>query len=361
MSNQLTDLLEAWYPLRDQASWVLGTVYRTQGPAYRKAGAMMLLSDQGHQLGMLSGGCLESDIHRESRRVMLEGQARTLVYDGSDEDDLAYRLGIGCGGCVYILLQPISTENDYLDLDCIRQTLSNRDAGFYYQQVDEHSGIVAARFTPVNDQVSFTERQPRPAQLQQQGNELWLKSCIQAPPHLLIAGGGMDAKPVAAIAHQMGWQVSVWDPRPANGRAEHFPNAQHLLSCPAEQLTDYVDKRNVDGVIVMNHSLDLDAAVLVAMSTKRLSYLALLGPFHRRGQVLAEAGLTDQDLLTPLRGPAGLDLGANLPESIALAIVAECQAAIGQGSCRALDELKRGESALYNDTRKDYPQARNNA
>lgn len=361
MSNQLTDLLDAWYPLRDQASWVLGTVYRTEGPAYRKAGAMMLLSDQGHQLGMLSGGCLESDIHRQSRRVMLDGKARTLIYDGSDEDDLAFQLGIGCGGCVYILLQPINAANNYLDLECIRQTLSNRGAGFYYQQVDEHSGIVAARFTPVNDQVAFTERQPRPAQLKQQGNELWLKSCIQAPPHLLIAGGGMDAKPVAGIAQQMGWQVSVWDPRPANGRSEHFPSAQQLLSCPAEQLSNYVDKRKVDGVIVMNHSIALDAAVLAAMSTKRLNYLALLGPLHRREQVLAKAGLTDHDLLTPLRGPAGLDLGANLPESIALSIIAECQAAIGQGSCRAMDELKRSELMLYNDTREGYPQAHSNA
>ncbi len=82
MSNQLISLLQSWYPQRDAADWVLGTVYKTEGPCYRKAGAMMLLGSQGQQLGMLSGGCLESDIHRHSRQVMLSGCAKTLMWLG---------------------------------------------------------------------------------------------------------------------------------------------------------------------------------------------------------------------------------------------------------------------------------------
>ncbi|MFC6672816.1 XdhC family protein [Marinobacterium aestuariivivens] len=130
MANQLTRLLLQWYPQRDALEWVLGTVYRTEGPSYRKAGAMMLFNSLGQAFGMLSGGCLESDIQRHARRVMQSGQALTLCYDGSDEDDLSFQLGIGCGGTVHILLQPIRADNDYLQPDLVHRALEQRAPGF---------------------------------------------------------------------------------------------------------------------------------------------------------------------------------------------------------------------------------------
>ena len=66
MSNHVNHLLAQWLPLKNKHKWVLGFIFKTEGSCYRKAGAMMLFSDAGHQLGILSGGCLESDIVKKS-------------------------------------------------------------------------------------------------------------------------------------------------------------------------------------------------------------------------------------------------------------------------------------------------------
>lgn len=146
MANQLSALLEQWYPQRDECDWVLGTVYRTEGPSYRKAGAMMLFNSLGQQFGMLSGGCLESDIQTHARRVMQTGSSLTLCYDGSDEDDLSFQLGIGCGGTVYIMLHRIDRENDYQQLDQLYEHLRNRVSGLYYQQIPVNGGRASSIF-----------------------------------------------------------------------------------------------------------------------------------------------------------------------------------------------------------------------
>ncbi len=325
MSNQLTDLIAQWYAQRRDAEWVLGTVYKTEGSSYRKAGAMMLFGSQGQQLGLLSGGCLESDIQRQARKVMQTGSATTLCYDGSDEDDLSFQLGIGCGGIVHIVLQPITPANGFLGLEALYQSLRQRRGGVYFQRIPRN-GEVEARFVAVDqtDTPTFTGK----SRLIQEGDAEWLQTPIIAEPHLLIAGGGLDARPVAAFAHNLGWRVSVWDPRPANARAEFFMSADAILRCPAEELADLVDRQRVDAAVLMAHSITLDAAALKVLQAAPLRYLAMLGPRHRRAQVLEAAGTTTDALPFTVAGPAGLDIGGELPESIALSILAEAHAAL---------------------------------
>jgi len=336
MANHLLQLLESWYPERDEFDWVLGTVYRTEGPCYRKAGAMMLFNSLGQQFGMLSGGCLESDIQQHARRVMQTGQAMTLYYDGSDEDDLSFQLGIGCGGTVYILLQPINAKLDYLQLDQLYLNLKERKAARYQQRIPDQQGIPAARFITVEDQSDLN--QPR-SDLKQHDEENWLTTNLLPPPHLLVIGGGIDARPVISLASELGWHTSLWDPRPANGRREFFMRADHILEGSEEILGDYVRSHRVDGAVIMSHNVALDAAALAILQDSPLKYLALLGPDNRRQKVLRQAGLTEETLNLPLAGPAGLDLGAELPEEIALAILSECQAALTKGTARSLSNV----------------------
>jgi xanthine dehydrogenase accessory factor len=343
MSNQLIALLDQWYPLRDDSDWVLGTVYRTEGPAYRKAGAMMLFSGDGHQLGMLSGGCLESDIHRHARRVMHSRKAVSLTYDGSDEDDISFQLGIGCGGTVHVLLQPVCRSNDYLMLDCVYQALREHRVGHFYQLIPDASCEVAARFTEKAQAavVSIHQR----ARLVKEGGQTWLQTPVAPPPHLLIVGGGIDARPVAAIGHQLGWRISVWDPRPANARREYFAVADRLLDGTASQLSRYVEMEGVKAAVLMSHNIRLDAQALSALQDCDLKYVALLGPDNRRNRVVAEAAVTSAKW--PLAGPAGLDIGGELPESIALSILAECQAALYNHSGQSLSGvLESGDAAI---------------
>ncbi|MFW1678133.1 XdhC family protein [Pontibacter sp. JAM-7] len=330
MSNQLMGMLNAWYPQRDSCRWVLGTVYRTEGPAYRKAGAMMLFGSEGQQFGMLSGGCLESDIHHHARKVSLSGKSITLTYDGTDEDDISFQLGIGCGGTVYILLQPLHKDNDYLSLGDVYLCLRQQGQGDYYQWIPDQSGLTRARFHPAAKVSSVYRRQQGELHINSEGS--WLKTPVAPPPHFLIVGGGIDARPMAALGHQLGWRISVWDPRPANGRPEYFRQADTLLSCPASELIDYVRCQHVHAAILMTHNIGMDAEVLRMLADYPLSYLALLGPVSRRHDVLERAGLAGVQLRSPLAGPAGLYLGGQLPETIALSVLAECQAMLEQGT-----------------------------
>ena len=250
MSHQIRDLLAAWYPRRDE-NWVLGTVYKTKGSAYRKAGAFMLIDGFGQPYGMLSGGCLESDIVRNARRVLHGGQPLLLRYDGSDEDDLSFQLGIGCGGTVHIMLQPLLPGDD-LALSGLYESLQRREGGVYRQRI----GGREALFEPGAD------RRITGSLIEVQADGEWLSTSVKPPPHLLVVGGGIDAQPVVELAVVLGWDVSLADPRPANARPERFPSVGTTLRELGSPLVDYLRDESVDAVIIMSHNVELDAEAL---------------------------------------------------------------------------------------------------
>jgi len=348
-SNHLSHLLAKWYPSRDKFDWVLATIYSTSGPCYRKSGAMMLFSSQGDQLGMLSGGCLESDIATNARKVMQTGQSISLCYDASDEDDLSFQLGIGCGGTVYIMLQQINVQNDYLSLTHVCQALKERTSGYYYQTIVEPKAVdhnsdnnqipVQAYFEaePIGDiasRATIVNRAENKANNSKAISDSvrWLVNPIVPAPHLLIIGGGVDARPLVNMAQQLGWQVSLWDPRPANARKEYFSNVNHIIKGEAEMLTTFALEEDVNAAVLMSHNIVIDAQALQALSTSKLQYLALLGPKNRRQQVISQAKIQakveDKSLPFIFAGPSGLDIGGTLPESIALSILSECHASL---------------------------------
>ena len=327
MVNHLKHLLDIWYPQRDSQLWVLATVYKTEGPSYRKSGAMMLFNDLGQQYGLLSGGCLEADIQLQAARVMRSQQTLTVCYDGSDEDDISFQLGIGCGGTVHILLQPIQAANNYLNLEDIRNQLAAHAQGQYWQLVADNTDA-QSRWLGSN-----ATEQPG---LVIQDNQTWLVSHIKPQPHILVMGGGVDAQPLVTMAKNLGWTVTLWDSRPANGRREYFLAADTILDCPMDKLINNPEFSHWDAAAVMCHNLEMDACAVKALQASSLSYLALLGPVARQQQVLALAGLRAKDLRIPIAGSAGLDLGAELPEGIALSILAECHGVLQQANGASL-------------------------
>ncbi len=330
MGNHIGHILSAWIDLKDTTDWVLGTVFSTEGSSYRKSGAMMMFSGQGHQLGLLSGGCLETDIQRHARRVMLTGKSLQLEYDGNDEDDISFQLGIGCGGVVRILLQPVSVSNGYLQLEDVFDALSEQRTGYYHVDLAQRASGFTNRFH--TESVGLGEK----ASLNTPVGTPELRIPVRPVPHLLIAGGGVDARPLARIATELGWSVTVWDPRPANAREEFFETVSHLVRGDLEALATHVHTHPVNAAVVMTHSISLDAAALGLIAGLNPAYAALLGPTHRRQEVLVKAGLEGSITAQNLAGPAGLDLGGELPETIALAILAECQAKLSGHSAASL-------------------------
>lgn len=332
MNNHLSSMLSTWREFSADTQWVLGTVYRTEGSAYRKAGAMMLISGRGHQLGLLSGGCLEADIVRNARKAMVTGKAVMLVYDANDEDDLSFRLGIGCGGRVHIMLQPVSSDND-LGLDDLHASLQRRASGRYFQKVGDACGY----FEPDDDVVSG------PAYIEARLDGDWLVTPILPEPHILIFGGGIDARPVVRLAHELGWKTTLVDPRRANARREHFPSVDSILRHLDDSIVPYILEHRVYAAILMAHSISIDAKALELLSRSSVRHVSALGPRHRFEQLLVTAELDEATLPFDIASPAGLDIGGQLPESIALSMLSGIHAVLYRVQNTAAPRLQAAE------------------
>jgi len=334
MVTDLKSILNTWHVQKDTQEWVLATLYKIEGSSYRKLGAMMLISSLGQRLGMLSGGCLEADIQRHAKQVMSTLTSKTISYDATDEDDLTFQLGIGCGGIVHILLQPVHKNNEYLQLDHVFTALSDNKPGQYSQQVTPVLPQGSGAFTQNDEQHDLSMN--RKAKLVEINNATWLQTSIYPPPHLLIVGGGADAVPVYALAKQLGWSVSVWDTRAANAKREYFKNADIILRSPPSELKAYCEKHKVDAAILMAHSIELDASVLKQIANLPFKYIGLLGPAHRREQVLQHANTSIKSIYAPVFGPVGLNLGGDSPESIALSLISEIHAVLSNKNAQSL-------------------------
>ena len=308
MANHISQLLEQWLAEKDQLEWVLATIIATEGSSYRKPGAMMFINSLGQYFGLLSGGCLEADIMQKSRQCLDDGHNRVVVYDMQDEDDMAWQLGIGCGGKVTILLQPILASNEFLHLPALYAALNNGRTVRYIQDVrPEQAGrniVVEANATVFNNKDYF--------------------SSIQTPPiRLAVFGGGVDARPLAAMANVLGWQVTLVDHRTGYAREQYFPNCYRYIKQSPETLSGEEWLQSLDAVVILTHNVTQDAQALRLVQCSSANYIGLLGPTHRTEQVLTAANLSRGQLSKPLWNPVGLGLGGELPESIALSITAE--------------------------------------
>ena len=323
MNNQLETLLRHWHAERDTLNWVLVTVISTEGSSYRRPGAMMLLNDSGEQFGLVSGGCLESDVLKHARQCWQLGTSKRITYDMREEGDLAWNLGIGCGGKVDLLLQPVNAENHYLQLDRVYHALEGDQTGFYAQ--------------PINSQ------QPEglwsSTDIEQQD---WLSFAIQPAPTILVLGGGVDAVPVVNMGHQLGWKMWVNDPRPRYARRSDFANAHRGSNLALVSLADHEHLAKASAVIIMHHNVELDAEALHLMlqpSTTHIGYIGLLGPRNRAERVLHKAGIDLAALQGRLANPIGLRLGGDLPESLALAMLAEIHAWLNQQDGQSISQI----------------------
>src|SRR5687768_1804444 len=88
-------------------SVVLATVVRITGSSYGGVGARMVARVDGTTVGIVSGGCLESDLAEHARAVDRRGIPRIVTYDTRADDETAWGLGLGCNGLIDVLLEPL--------------------------------------------------------------------------------------------------------------------------------------------------------------------------------------------------------------------------------------------------------------
>ncbi len=322
---------------------VLASVLRTDGSTYSKAGARVLIAADGRTSGMISGGCLESDLHERALRVLERKRPERAWFDTRESDDPIWGLGMGCEGAMDIWLQAELPEQQYPVMRYLQRCLANEQAALIAtvvggQATQEELGVHGFRgvagATPLEARLAALLEAGRPPcaalttlALGDRELEVWI-GAVELAPSLLLCGGGGDAIPVQELAANLGWRVTVFDHRPAYANETHFPLAARVICARAAELPQRLDLARFDAAIVMSHHLASDIAYLEALAAQPPTYIGLLGPANRRERLFAEVGDSARRLAARIHGPAGLDIGASTPESIALAIVAEIHAVL---------------------------------
>ncbi len=308
---------------------VLATLVSVQGSSYRRAGARLLLSARGQHWGAISGGCLEEDLLSRGRTLLESGQPHELVsYDTTSENDLVWGVGTGCHGVVQILLERLPGPPAWLP--AVLEVRSRRRR-VRLRTVWQHDDADSA--SPATLGTSLAPDPPEAAA----AHGRTLIQDLLPPWHLVVLGAGDDALPLVELAHAMDWRVTVADPRPSQATTERFPQADTVICRPCPEAITAIDWDDRTVAVVMTHHYVHDLPLLRGLLPLHLPFLGLLGPRERGRRLLHDAGFAaDDPRLAALHSPVGLDLGGDGPHAVALAIMAEIQAALHGRDARPL-------------------------
>ena len=324
---------------------VLAHLVSVEGSHYRRPGARMLLSEEGATFGSVSGGCLDGDLRRRIPEVLAGKEPVLVRYDTGSRDDLVFGLGLGCGGEIEILLTPLdhaSREGDPLDAAAraprggelatvVRSPSPELRAGeqifvSFGGRTEASGGFPPALGDEIRRRMASggapESREPRRVAVSH-GIEVLVEPVL-SPWKLFLAGSGEDLAAVARLGATLDWSVELVVPRPTAAAERRFAG---LLSAPILEPRDLPGRATPrSAIVVATHNYLDDLEVLRAALPAPLSYIGLLGSRDRVSRLLADAG--DAGSASRIHGPAGLDVGAETPEEIAVSIVAEIQAVL---------------------------------
>lgn len=287
----------------------LATVVRVEGSSYRRPGARLLVPRDGPAVGLISGGCLEEEAARLARAAIARDMPMLLTIDHSAEGDELWGLGLGCRGIVHLLAEPPALARE--TVETLRVVRSGSDGAYLLTGLGGSRRRLSAQ-----EVASLTDgaEADRPLLLEDA-----VLDPILAPTHLVVCGAGPDASKLVDAARRLGWRVTVADPRRALLANVRFGDAERCDAEPAEA-PDRIGVTPRTAVVIMSHHYTRDAAYLGAFRDRGAAYVGVLGPRERTDRLLAELG---PDAEQTLHAPAGLDIGADGPEEVATAIVAE--------------------------------------
>jgi xanthine dehydrogenase accessory factor len=266
---------------RSDGPFALATLVKSAGSTYRQVGSRMLILPGGLFIGRLSAGCIEEEISDLAQAVILHGKPARCSFD--------LRSRFACDGSIEVFVERLLKPNAFLEELIV--VLANRTpitVSTNYRLADAGAG------TWVVD-VPFTEHAEQFVQE------------VPPPVRLIIFGDYFDAESVAYLGSYLGWQVEVV------ADADELPDGDPRTAC-----------------IVMSHHFGRDIVALKQALQRGFGYVGLLGPRQRKrlllNRLFDEGSLTEN--VSALHSPAGLDIGSDTAEEIAMAIIAEVQAVL---------------------------------
>jgi len=316
--TQILDAIEARAARGEEMA--LATIVATRGSTYRRAGARLLVPAEGEPIGNISGGCLEGDVARIGREVLSTGLPRTISFDLTADDDAVWGYGLGCNGSFELYVEP--TAGAVESARSLRAALSGEPTVLSTVIAGPRIG---ARWSGTDGAAAAALRDANPRVAEAGGERVFLEPMLP-PPRLVVCSAGHDAIPLVRQAAELGWWVTVADVRRQLLTAERFPGAGEFVDADPQRAAEAVRPDSRTAVVLMSHNYLRDVAYLRSFLDAPLAYLGALGPRGRTEQMLAEIGRPEA--MERLHAPAGLDIGAEGPEEVARAIVAEILAVL---------------------------------
>jgi xanthine dehydrogenase accessory factor len=319
-----TDLLAtiaAWRTAGHSAA--IATVVKTWGSAPRPAGSMLAIRNDGHFEGSVSGGCVEGAVITEARAIIAGGLPKLLTFGVSNET--AWDVGLACGGEIGVWVEAVTDEQLALfgavrachadQLPAVRAIALGGGISRLFAWGDADGALADAA------QLAMRADQSRIVTLD--GAD-WFLQVFAPPVHLIIAGAAHIAQSLARMAAELGWRVTVVDPRTGWANPARFPGVALVTEWPDDAMYQLaLGPRSA--VVTLTHDPKLDDPALTAALRSDAFYIGALGSkktHEARRSRLTALGF-EPESVGRIHGPVGLDIGASGAPEIAVSILAE--------------------------------------
>jgi xanthine/CO dehydrogenase XdhC/CoxF family maturation factor len=293
----------------------------------------MLISEDLSTIGAVSGGCVEKEIIHRAKSVFLENTSKIITYDGR------YRLG--CEGILYILIEPFQVDTKFLNR--FYEAIKNRESIeilSYFIKKDDAFGNFGTHIIFPNQQIfSFN----RNVTLQEESKCDVFTQILKPAFKLIIIGGEHDAVKLCKIAANLGWEIDVITSAKDPKTVKDFPGANTVIGENPENIQFENIEVNT-AIVIMNHSYVQDLKYVLQLSNYQPKYIGILGA-PKRGERLFNDLFEmkpelDANFLDAIYTPAGLHLGAQTPEEIAISIISEIMSVFNKKEPFSLRNLK---------------------
>jgi len=311
----------------------LATVIRTWGSSPRKTGAKMAMTSDGRIAGSVSGGCVEGAVVEAGKDVLLSGRPQLLHFGVADEE--AWEVGLACGGHIDVFVEVLNVQAYQL----AKRQIEKNKFGQFATVIQGQDDILGSKATFDGQQYWYSNKNHELVSLMQdslvgntqsrrvklsENSEVFV-DVYQPSPTLMIVGGVHVAITLTAMAKLLNYRTVVIDPRRSFGSQERFPNVDLLLQKWPQKAFDELDLTRDTAVALLTHDPKIDDPALKILLNSPVFYLGALGSrktHASRQERLLQMGF-DRATISRIHAPIGLDIGADSPEEIALAVLAE--------------------------------------
>lgn len=333
-------------------SVVMATVVQVTGSSYGGVGARMVVRVDGSTVGVVSGGCLETDLADHARQVHASAKPKVVTYDTRADDDTAWGLGLGCNGLLDVFLEPLQPVPGGAFAVLLEQALDAATPSMLATVIDApdtpgaprpgaHAlltgrevqttgewGNRSALASAAADARDAAAAGRRGLLREYDGARLAFETVAPAV-RLLVCGSGPDVAPLVRLGNELGWNVTVVDHRPVqHAHPERFPGARVAECAAASRLVESVALTPHTAAVVMSHHYARDLDYVRALLASDVAYIGVLGPRARAERMLADIAANGESLAGTERmfAPVGVDIGGEGPDAIALSVIAEVSA-----------------------------------